>query len=1152
MATYLCTFAGVPFFSDKAEPIQLPVQKGFEALQTYLDLQFPKSDMLDEIDRILPTLYLKDFASFFNYPSHNTNQLATQWPVTPQPAPNIRIGDWYYPSGASRWGVFRGLATSKMVKEMLRVTGGNQSAEFKIKQVPDSPSKASDSYYEISTQLFMLPPVPLAETASAFDGLYLVTLVDERFHFQWNGLSFRVTTTTTWNDLISQIATGLGVTITLPTVEAVYGQPEPDSQIWANSENAAAMLDTIAFNLGRVVVRGMDRTYTLQTTDESRTIIENNLAGFAKRVRLAGGDLFYSGGLLPVGSLTNAKNAVLPAAVFVTYPKYVIGNDPVPHFVNPRYADRPSSWIEDSYGDVFGVNVSIQSGGPLVSGLSGLATSQNFIHDTAKALYSGENQAVSGGVPLNVSGLTALAMQLAQDYYEDQVGAALNEVYPGIYDWTPEGLHDVVWTYSDKSRIAGTRLIRNEWNQVIREMQHATPFTLENPSLVGAGGHSVAQTWRDTASGNVVYGINLVTAGSGLYIQSGVFTSGGISEVVLIAAPVVTSTSGGLASGMIASGSVTNSNLASGVKSVYSGQVLVFYPTVFNLISGIAFYAVSGSIKNDWSIAPVSGTKIPSIIGGTHGQQLYLRNYWSGTNAILQHMKTLASGPFFWPLRKDYTFWDNETIIIEFDGSSGNASGVWRPDHPTFGTTTAASGNNSGTQLFTYPTRQYIVNQASGIASVHNYGGTVEFYLESGTISPDLIAASGMGAGPTVMVKLTPQSGSNTTNTFLRSDAAPALDQSIAPIWTGKHTFNGALATQSGITATIAANQNNYNPANLFSGTLVRLNVTSGAFDVTGLQAGTHGEIKAIHFVGSGSVNFKDESASSTNTNRWALLSDLSFTTDQAGLFQYDAITGRWRSLGSTVALGGINAQTGTSYTISAKDRGKLITFSNAGTMSGVLPQAGANFPNGWLTFVQNINAGGDLTITPVVSTIDGQPFINIGSNQGAIIFTDGVNYYTMRTIDGPGGNATLFSQIGGTPGIVKYTKNSSDFVANTATKEVNLDTLPGGYEILSCKPVVRAQLSGANIGTLNLAVGISGMATTFVNSATNLLSAISGFIVATNAVTQGNVLGTNIPFGTANQMSGVLINARLTSNTFLSGLNNGAIDFYFLVVKAT
>lgn len=58
----------------------------------------------------------------------------------------------------------------------------------------------------------------------------------------------------------------------------------------------------------------------------------------------------------------------------------------------------------------------------------------------------------------------------------------------------------------------------------------------------------------------------------------------------------------------------------------------------------------------------------------------------------------------------------------------------------------------------------------------------------SGTIA--LTTNLPVAANPSVNVTLTTQNG--TATTFMRSDAAPALDQTIAPTWTGIHTFTNA------------------------------------------------------------------------------------------------------------------------------------------------------------------------------------------------------------------------------------------------------------------------------------------------------------------------------------------------------------------------
>lgn len=100
-----------------------------------------------------------------------------------------------------------------------------------------------------------------------------------------------------------------------------------------------------------------------------------------------------------------------------------------------------------------------------------------------------------------------------------------------------------------------------------------------------------------------------------------------------------------------------------------------------------------------------------------------------------------------------------------------------------------------------------------------------------------------------------------------------------------------------------------------------------------------------------------------------------------------------------------VNLQTGTTYTYLSGDRGKLVTHTNAAAIAGTLPQAIAAFGAPWFTWVQNRGAG-TLTITPTTSTIDGAATLALTTNQGALIVSDGTNYYTMRGIGG-GGSGT-------------------------------------------------------------------------------------------------------------------------------------------------
>lgn len=514
---YLLTFADIPFCSDKGDDglfLDLIDPDLKEDTDLFVRGQHPLPELMDEVNRILSFQYLHDFTPPATYPGRKLGALAKQWQEICQPSPAVRVGDWFYPNGACRWSVFRGLATSSMVAAMLAATGGNSSASFTMRNVPSTPYAQPDANYTLESFLYMLPPRPLGELGGTFDGLYLVTLVDERYYWQNSPISLRVTKDTTWASLISQIATALSVTISGSAVPVAYGQPEPDSQLWTNMENVAVLLDAIAFNIGRVVVRGLDGTYQLLSPSESQTIVGTNRV--APVTRMAGGNMFAppTEGL-PVGDLRPARNAVVPSSVTVTFPKYVRGDDPVPHFLNSRYANqRPSCWFEESYGDTHNIEVPVASGGSLVLGLTG--TGDHVLHTTAKALY--ETEAAATGSPANVSDLTALALQAAQDFYNGQVAAALDEVYPGTYHWVPEGIHDILWTWSERVRHVSTRVTRSPWNQIVTEFQHSAPAIAGSTNVVrGVGGPSVPQTWRD----NLLQLSGQITADLNSNLQSG-------------------------------------------------------------------------------------------------------------------------------------------------------------------------------------------------------------------------------------------------------------------------------------------------------------------------------------------------------------------------------------------------------------------------------------------------------------------------------------------------------------------------------------------------------------------------------------------------------------------------------------------------------
>lgn len=514
---YNLTYAGVPFVSNEARVIRLAQEhEEYEDKHNLPPKKHqPLEDLIDELNRLIPFQYLEDFTLPQDHIGRNLAGMARKRIVGPWPNTQIKIGDWYYPNSASRWGVFRGLATTEMAIAMENATNG-KAATFLMNCQPQAPNTAGKNY-TLSTQMYMLTPRPLGQYGAGFSGLYLITLVDERYYWADIPVALKpINNSTTWNSLITTVATTLGISVTQPNVPIAYTSPEPDSQFWANSASSSFMFDAIAYNIGCTVVRALNGTYQLQTGLAASAQVTTNRGTASKVVRTAGGDLFNELSTAKVSKPLTAKvqNSIVPASVNVTYPKYIIGNDPVPHFVNSRYVNqRASVWLEDPYGDTFTINVPIKSGGSAVSGLAGTSLYQHTIHDTAKSLYSGEVQLPN--LPINYSGLVSLAMQTAQDYYSNQCAAALDEIYPGTFAWVPEAIHDIIWTWSPRERQCTTRVMKTQWNQVIKEMQHTAPAIPGNtPTAPGVGGPSVAQTWRDSFSGTITSTIGSLSSGA--------------------------------------------------------------------------------------------------------------------------------------------------------------------------------------------------------------------------------------------------------------------------------------------------------------------------------------------------------------------------------------------------------------------------------------------------------------------------------------------------------------------------------------------------------------------------------------------------------------------------------------------------------------
>ena len=92
----------------------------------------------------------------------------------------------------------------------------------------------------------------------------------------------------------------------------------------------------------------------------------------------------------------------------------------------------------------------------------------------------------------------------------------------------------------------------------------------------------------------------------------------------------------------------------------------------------------------------------------------------------------------------------------------------------------------------------------------------------------------------------------------------------------------------------ITSNQNNYSPTDLDTARIVRIN-SDATRNLTGLALGTVGRHLALFNTGSFAITLKDESASSTAANRFALSGDYVLGADEGVDLWYDTTSSRWR-----------------------------------------------------------------------------------------------------------------------------------------------------------------------------------------------------------------------------------------------------------------
>lgn len=334
------------------------------------------------------------------------------------PERQLKVNHLFWPTGASRFAFGHFLAHQSQL-DQIRTLAQNSGTSARYRALT---FKMNDGTNGIETSLYMLPPRPLAQLPGDPNGLYLLTLVDERY-FWWEKAASIIVTggTTTWATLLSSIATALGITLTYDTINSAY--LKPSENLTSDYQFIPLLLDAVCSNVGQKFVRKLDGTNLMQSPTTAKTSQDRQVDSYTKQ---CGGKFAFK-----VTETPHDLAALVPANFTLLFPQ------PNSDVVYPITKALNSLSLTEFAG---------------VTGHDGT----KFYHDDA--IYSG-----------NLTELTNLTTQNAKDWYRFRLGRA-EITYPGVIPYTPEGLSDnIEWTP------VFTRIQRGPWTDYSENMnRHGT------------------------------------------------------------------------------------------------------------------------------------------------------------------------------------------------------------------------------------------------------------------------------------------------------------------------------------------------------------------------------------------------------------------------------------------------------------------------------------------------------------------------------------------------------------------------------------------------------------------------------------------------------------------------------------------------------
>lgn len=429
----------------------------------------------------------------------------------------------YWPSGARRWAMGFFLADKSRAEQIV----AQAAPEGRLRAESLIIGNADEEDEHVEALMFLLPPVPLALQGGDDDAeLFLIVLVDERFYWRYVNVAVAAETITDgsvpqpleWGGLIGTASTAIGdqsidlinddviEPIEFSDIEDAYLKAEPT--LLDHNIDAAQLLDIVAENTGRVVVRDYDGKSHLLIWEESEVRHQESANKDFKR--MAGLDAFAP--------------MAFPDQAPAFFPEKYRLRHPVHHSKSGRfqkYDSRPND-----VGGSFGYFTAADT----VWGLS-LADSNQLDND---------------------EDIARLTEKLTADF-KARWKFTVDATFAGIVPWQPNGYADMI-EFHHRRQACYTRVRSAPWNSIPRNYNHWHPDSplplgdiamgelVDGTQLTRFGGTGASSAQVDilanedpnapTGPGLWVKTGDIVTAHEGRLLATGVQLQGGTRVVI--------------------------------------------------------------------------------------------------------------------------------------------------------------------------------------------------------------------------------------------------------------------------------------------------------------------------------------------------------------------------------------------------------------------------------------------------------------------------------------------------------------------------------------------------------------------------------------------------------------------------------------------